>query len=378
MSKTARQGMSTVIVLLLLLMFAGVAALLFALNAQRGLSFVIGIGWALVLTIVVKGAMLLWRRGHKALVGLAAVLCFLAANLVIMLLIAHPQQSFWNALKSLMVAVPGAPVALSSIQGRSLSRDAISVTDYQMTLTPVDQTLAAFHVHVNMRLREHGQDRTVGFTQPDPVRLTPSPRGWLLREARLALPDRTQAHVVWKDGDVTRQAEQVCCFRPVTIVLQDLPTGAFYQARDSGAITIATYANIETITWVVHDAWGEREFAEFALIASPFSRLPLIRRLAALSSVADWVFTLGGMLGSTLLASLLLPVFHDLGRQRVKQALTGKKRPTTSDGDAGRPQGDNSLAPLAQHLSARLSRPQLAALRDEIDKFLPPASDQVD
>ena len=367
MSTSTRHWISSFLILLILAGFALAAVMLFALDAENGLSFVIGIFWALLLLIVLWGGNMLWRRGHKALVGLIALLCFLAANVVITLMIVNPQKTVWETLKPRFLISPRESIASYGIQARTLSRDAVQVTDYHMTLTPVDQTLTAFQAKVNIRFQENGQEKTVSVTQSETIQVGKSKQGWLLKEIRLPLPQKTAAQFTWKEAGVSREAENICCFRPITITLQNLPKGVFYEARDSGNVKTSVYGGTETIEWEILDRWGDREYAEFSIVPPPYYRVPFIHRFASLSSVADWVFTLGGMLGSSLLASLLIPVVKDLGQQKVKHSLSmkSKTRPPLEK------EPDDAILPLAKHISSRLSHTQFLALRDEIDKLLP-------
>ncbi len=369
MSTSIHHWLASSLILIILLGLVVAATVLFALDAENGLSFVIGIFGALLLLGLLWLSAMLWRSGHKVLVGLITLLCFLAVNVVLTLMIVNPQQTVWETLKPRFLSIPRETIASYGIQGRSLSRDAVQVTAYHMTVTPVDQTLTAFHIKVNIRFQENGQEKTVGFTQPDTIQLVKSQQGWLLKEARLALPEKTVAQFIWKEAGVNQEAENVCCFRPITIILQDVPKGVFYEARNAVNVKKSPYANTETIEWDVQDPWGEREYAEFSIVPPPFHRFPFIHRFASLSSVADWVFTVCGMLGSSVLASLLIPVVKDLGQQKVKQSL--RKKPSKT-GTVSTDSAENTLAPLAQHLSQRLSREQLAALRNELERFLPP------
>lgn len=344
---------------------------LFAVDADRGLSFVFGIGLALALLGLIWGGALLWRRGHALFVGVLGLLAFVAANVVMTMLIINPRQSVWDALRSRMMALRPAAIISYGGQGRALNRDPVQVTAYHLTLTPVDAALTAFEVTVNLGFQDDGQAKTLSRTLPTPARAAKSAQGWLLREVRLELPEKTVAQFAWSEAGTSREAANVCCFRPVTIRLKNIPKGAFYEARDADGLRTTAYADTETVEWQVLDPWGEREHAEFSLVPPPYHRFPFLRRVASLSSVADWVFTLGGMLGSSLLVSLLIPVFKDLGKQRVKRALS----PQSSTPKTGAPAGnDPALAALAHHLSDRLRPDQLTALRDEIDALLPPKS----
>jgi len=101
-------------------------------------------------------------------------------------------------------------------------------------------------------------------------------------------------------------------------------------------------------------------------VPAPYHHFPFIHRFASLASVADWVFTLGGMLGSSVLASLLVPVVKELGQEKVKKSLS--KKPKTRP--SSKKNAHNAIGPLAKHLSSRLNHKQFLALRDEIDKIL--------
>lgn len=364
--------LTTFLVLLVLIGFALVTVILFALDADNGVSFVIGIFWALLFLAFLWAGRVLWRKGHKVLVGFIGLFCFLAANVIVTLMVVNPQSSVWKTLKPRFLSLPRVPIASYGIQGRSINREAVQVTEYQLTLTPVEQSIIAFQVKVNIRLQENGQEKSLGFTQPDAIQSRASQQGWLLKEVQLALPEKTLAQFTWKEGNLSREAQNVCCFRPVKITLKDVPKSVFYEAKNAVNVKRATYGNTETIEWEVQDPWGESEQAMFSIVPPPYNRFPFIHRFASLSSVADWVFTLGGMLGSSLLVSLLIPVLKDVGQEKVKRSLKNikKDQKQSKASTSSEEHAENGIAPLAQHLSKRLTREQFLALRNEIEELL--------
>lgn len=365
-----------IVVIFLLIGIVAIIAGLSAVNYGNGMAFVVGIPLTLFVAILVWLGGSLWRKGHKTLVILLGGLLFLAINITLTLLFTYPYAPVIDTLKSRILAFSRGDSRTMAyyVQPKSagVDRAAVQVTEYRLSITPTDQTLTRFQISGKLRLVEDGKEHLLTFTQNDLIKSVSSSQGWLLREVTLTLPERILPQFSWKDGDITRESQEICCFRPIGVSVQTFPKGAFYEAKDAADLKTTAYGKFETIEWTIHDPWGESQQLQFSFLPSPYHQFPFLHRFAVLSSIADWVLTVCGMLGSSLLIAMIVPVLKDIGKKKVEGTVKRflKKEPNSLEAEQPQEISEEGVEHLARHLAQRLPHEQVVKLRKEIDTLL--------
>jgi len=92
------------------------------------------------------------------------------------------------------------------------------------------------------------------------------------------------------------------------IIIDKIPKGSFYQAKDASNVKLSPYLDEETVQWTVSDI---QQGIKFAYIREPFNYLNrIVRPLLKISSIPEGIFTFFGVIITFIVSYRFKPIVN--------------------------------------------------------------------